>query len=83
MTTTTIRKKLQEYIRFANDKKLKAIYTILEKEIESCDNWNNVAFVEEMKKRTREMESGKTRTYSWNEVQEKAKQALEKVRSKE
>ena len=83
MTTAAIREKLHEYIRVADDKKLKAIYTILESEIEDpYDHWNAPVFVEEMERRSKEMENGKVKTYSWNEVQKKAKQALQKARNK-
>ena len=83
MTTAAIREKLHEYIRVADDKKLKAIYTILESEIEDpYDHWNDAVFVEEMERRSKEMENGKVKTYSWNEVQKKAKQALQKARNK-
>jgi len=83
MTTAAIREKLQEYIRVADDKKLKAIYTILKSEIEEAYNhWNNPAFVEEIERRSKEMENGKAKTYSWDEVQKKAKQVLQKTRSK-
>jgi len=34
MSATTIREKLYNYIRFAEDKKIKAIYTMMEEEIE-------------------------------------------------
>ena len=83
MTTAAIREKLHEYIRVADDKKLKAIYTILESEIEDpYDHWNDPVFVEEMERRSKEMENDKVKTYSWNEVQKKAKQALQKARNK-
>ena len=45
MSTTQIRHRLYEYIRFADEKKVKAIYTIVEEEIkEKQEVWNN-AFI--------------------------------------
>ena len=45
MTTAAIRQKLYDYIRVAEEKKIKAIYTMLEKEIEEeFDCWNDNEF---------------------------------------
>ena len=42
MTTANIRHKLYDYIRMAEDKKVKALYTMLEEEIEEAhDHWND------------------------------------------
>ncbi len=58
MTTTTIRQKLTEYIHFADDKKIKAIYTMVEREIEEKDIWTE-EFTQEMLLRSKEFETGK------------------------
>jgi hypothetical protein len=59
MRTTEIRQKLFDYIRVADDKKVKAIYTIVENEIqEESTIWTD-EFLEELNKRTAEFESGK------------------------
>ena len=51
MTTTAIREKLQDYIKVADDKKIKAIYTILEDEITTeTEWWNDNVFVKEDRK---------------------------------
>jgi hypothetical protein len=79
MSTTDIRHKLFEYIRFADEKKVKAIYVILEDEInEKHDVWTK-EFTDEMVRRTKEMESGKVKGISKNEVFKKA-DALTKKR---
>jgi len=45
MTTAAIRHKLYDYIRVAEDKKVKAIYTMLAGEIEEdYDYWNDKKF---------------------------------------
>lgn len=83
MKTITIRQKLHHYIEIAEEKKLKAIFTMVENEIEEpYDQWNNLSFVTEMKERAKETEEGKAKMYSWDEVQEKAKQSLQKARNK-
>ena len=39
MSNSTIRHKLYDYIRVADDKKLHAIYNLLENEIEQTNEW--------------------------------------------
>lgn len=74
MRTSEIRQKLFEYIRVADDKKVKAIYTMIESEIqEDEDIWTD-EFLNELNKRTAELESGKVKGYSWEEVKARAKQ---------
>ena len=69
MTTTAIREKLQEYIRVADDKKVKAIYTMVEDEI--YDRWNDKSFIAELNKRSSELKSSKTKGISWEESKAK------------
>lgn len=74
MTTSVIRQKLYDYIRDAEDRKVKAIYTMLEAELEGedYDRWNDEAFVAEMVKRSEDLQSGKVKGVSWEEVKKKA-----------
>ena len=52
ITTVAIIHKLYDYIRVAEDKKVKAIYTMLAGEIEEdYDYWNDKNFVAELEKR--------------------------------
>ncbi|RYU90197.1 hypothetical protein EWM62_11705 [Mucilaginibacter terrigena] len=74
MTTQAIRERLHEYIRFADDKKLEAIYTMVEDDIvKELDLWENKEFLQEMKSRVDDFERGKTQAISWEEVKSKAK----------
>jgi threonyl-tRNA synthetase len=76
MTTQAIRERLHEYIRFADDKKLEAIYTMVEDDIvEELDLWENEGFLQEMKSRVDAFETGKTQTISWQDVKAKARSA--------
>ena len=66
MTATAIRQRLYDYIRIAEDKNVKAIYTMLETEIEeNFDYWNDKAFVDEINKRSEEYKSGKVKGIAW------------------
>ncbi len=83
MKNLKLKQKLHQYIEMADEKKLKAIYVMVEDEIEEkYDIWNNKDFVAEIERRTSEMENGSAKTYTWDEVQQHAKQAVEKARSK-
>ena len=74
MKTTEIRQKLFDYIRRVDEKKVKAIYTMVESEIhEDADLWTD-EFLDEMNKRASEFESGKVKGYSWKEVKAHARQ---------
>ena len=76
MSTVEIREKLHQYINQADDKKVKAFYTIVEEEIEIGSIWNDDAFVKELERRVTEIENGVVKGYSWAEVQANATKAL-------
>ena len=74
MSATEIRRKLFDYIREADEKKVKAIYTIVENEIErDADIWTE-EFLKELNKRTADFESEKVKSYTWKEVRARAKE---------
>ena len=79
MTTTLIRQKLAAYLKVADDKKVKAIYTMVEDEIDTkANDWDD-AFVKELNRRSKDFESGTAKTYSWEETKQAA---IKKVQSK-
>lgn len=68
MESTIIRERLHEYIRFADDKKVQAMYTMVESEIqEELNLWEDHDFLIEMKNRIDEYESGKAQLLSLEE----------------
>lgn len=72
METAIIRRKLFDYIRDADPKKVRAIYILIQDNIEEeNDIWND-EFVEEMIRRKDEYKQRNTEGYSWEEVQKKA-----------
>jgi hypothetical protein len=65
MTTALIRERLCAYIQLADDKKVEAIYTIVESEIaEKLDLWDDEDFINELDRRIEELESGKVKGIS-------------------
>jgi len=69
MNTSTIRKKLYEYIKVADDKKVKAIYTIIESDINEMNHWwNDGRFIAELDKRSSDLKSGKDKGVDWVEL---------------
>lgn len=69
MNTSTIRKKLQEYIKVADEKKVKAIYTIVENEINEMNQWwNDEQLIAELDKRSADLKSGRDKGVTWDEL---------------
>lgn len=79
MTTIAIREKLVNYLQVADDKKVKAIYTMVEDEINTEANDWDEDFVKELERRSKSFVSGAAKTYSWEETKQAA---IQKVKSK-
>ena len=74
MSIETIREKLHNFIDTAHDKKVEAIYTLVENDIEEpYDHGADEEFVVEMKSRIDDFESGADKGLSWEEVKAKAR----------
>ena len=81
MTTIAVREKLYDYIRIADDKKIKAIYMMLEDEItEQVEWWKDKVFVKELDKRYKNWESGKEKGYTLSEIDAEIEQLKKKKR---
>lgn len=73
MTASVIRERLHSYLDVADDKKVKALYTLIENDIEANFNgigehWADEEFVAEMNQRAADMDSGNDEGRSWEEV---------------
>ena len=79
MTTTVIRKKLVDYLKLADDKKVNAIYTMVEDEINTAENGWDKNFVKEINRRSRDFKKGNSKTYT---LEETKKAAIEKLKAK-
>jgi putative addiction module component (TIGR02574 family) len=79
MNTTAIRQKLYDYIRVAEDKKAKAIYTMVEEEINDAYDWSSdPAFIAELDRRSAEYKSGKVKGVPWEEVKKQVQGSAKK-----
>jgi hypothetical protein len=82
MTSSAVREKLYDYIRIADDKKIKAIYMMLEDDIaEKTEWWKNARFVADLEKNYGAWDVGKQKGYSLEAV-EKSLEVLRKKRGK-
>lgn len=74
MSTATIRQKLHHYIETAQDKKVKAIFAMVEEEIKQVDTIWTDEFLNELNKRASDFENGKVKGRTWEEVKKVTKQ---------
>ncbi len=81
MTTEAIRQKLYEYIRVADEKKVKAIFTMVEGDIKDYEWENDEVFVAEMEKRSSDYKTGKVKGIPWEEAKKQILSSSKKKRA--
>ena len=85
MTTAAIKKRLHHFIESAEDKKIKAIYTLLEKEIQeeesSSNHWEDRTFLAEMNNRYKSYKDCSANLISLDAVEKKARKAALKLKN--
>lgn len=83
MKTIDIRQKLHHYIETAQDKKVKAIFAMVEEEIEeTSDHWKDEKFVAELERRETSYRNGTAKTLTLDQAVSKARLAVKKVKNK-
>jgi putative addiction module component (TIGR02574 family) len=80
MTTASIKQRLHEYIESAEDKKLKAIYTLLEDDIEDEHQLTDEQKAE-LDRRLYNYQNGIGKNYTWEETVVHIDQELQKRRN--
>jgi len=79
-TGTAIRHKLYDYIKVADDKKLNAIYNLLENEIEQTNEWwKDNKFTEELDRRYQALEDGSDRGFSIEQLEHTVNKLRKKI----
>lgn len=68
MGALAIREKLHEYIRVADDKKIKAIYTMVESDLDKVQWYNDEILLEQWDNDYEKYKSGKEKGYTLLEV---------------
>ena len=69
MNITAIKKRLYKYLEEADDKKVKALYTLVENDIDQMDKWwENEGFIAELDKRSSELKNGNDLGVDWDEL---------------
>jgi hypothetical protein len=69
MNTALIRQKLYEYIRVADDRKVKAIYTIIENDLaENNEWWNDTNFISTLDRIYSDLKSGTDKGIVWRDL---------------
>jgi hypothetical protein len=82
MTTAAIRKKLISYLEGADEKKVKAIYALVENDIEQGENNSYILTDEQMRvveERRANYLSGKSKGKSWEEVKNQLRRTRKKA----
>ena len=75
----SLRHKLYDFIRVADDKKLAAIYHLLENDIEQTNEWwKDQKVTTELENRFQALESGKDKGYTLIELEESIKKLRKK-----
>lgn len=70
MGALAIRQKLHEYIRIADDKKVKAIYTMIESDLDKAQWYNDENLLDEWDNDYEKYKSGKEKGYNLSEIKE-------------
>lgn len=78
MMEEVLNKQINSYLVQLNTKQKKAVLTVVktfaEEQAHDSNTWKDEAFVAELDKRVEELERGKAKGFTWEEVKEQAKE---------
>jgi len=84
-SVVSLDKKIADYVGQLNAKQKKVVLSVAKafaEDISGQDIWDNKDFLLEMDKRTNELEQGKVKGYTWEEVKEKTRKSLSEIHRK-
>ena len=84
-TSASINKKIAVYLDQLNAGQKKTVLNVAKALVEAAhenDIWENESFVAEMEKRTKELENGSSKGYTWEEVKKKTRKSLSEIKNK-
>lgn len=83
---TPLDKQISNYLTQLNSRQKKAVLTVVKTFAEEQDHessrWKDAGFVAEMDRRMTELESGKVKGYSWDEVRQRARNSVKPKKRK-
>ncbi len=80
MSTSAIREKLVDYLQVADEEKIRAIYTMLEDEINTPINDWDENFIKDLERRSKSFTEGIAKTYTWEETKAAARKRVKSRR---
>ena len=84
-TVVSLDKKIATYVEQLSVKQKKAVLSVAKAFAEegiNDDIWDDKDFVKEMDRRTKDLESGKVKGYSWDEVKQITRKSLAEIKRK-
>ncbi len=84
-SVASLDKKIANYVGQLNIKQKKVVLSVAKAFAEEGTNedlWEDEDFVKELDRRTQELESGKVKGYSWDEVKKITRQSLSEIKRK-
>jgi putative addiction module component (TIGR02574 family) len=83
---TPLDRQISNYLTQLNSRQKKAVLTVVKTFAEEQDQesspWKDVRFVAEMDRRMAELESGKVKGYTWDEVKQRARNEIKPKKGK-
>ncbi len=83
---TPLDRQISNYLAQLNPRQKKAVLTVVktfaEEEEKESSPWKDASFVAEMDRRMAELESGKVKGYTWDEVKQRARNSIKPKKGK-